>query len=104
MAILVLFRKVKTVKASIKRSAIDKTDGNYFNLLVQTVGLYTKCWFTVRFFFAKQLYLRKAFVEIDLAILCFVIFPGSKKLFPSFNFFCKCCCVARLAVLTEVGL
>ena len=34
MAILVLFRKVKTVKASIKRSAIDKTDGNYFNLLV----------------------------------------------------------------------
>ena len=49
-------------------------------------------------------YLQKAFVEIDLAILCFVIFPGSKKLFPSFNFFCKCCCVARLAVLTEVGL
>ena len=34
MAILVLFRKVKTVKASTKRSAIDKTDGNYFNLLV----------------------------------------------------------------------
>ena len=41
---------------------------------------------------------------VDLAILCFVIFPGSKKLFPSFNFFCKCCCVARLVVSTEVGL
>ena len=34
MAILVLFCKVKTVKASIKRSAIDKTDRNYFNLLI----------------------------------------------------------------------
>ena len=53
-------------------------------------------------FCAKQLYLQKAFVEIDLAILCFIIFPGSKKLFPSFNLFCKCGCVARLAVLTEI--
>ena len=34
MASLLLFCKVKTVNASIKKSAIDKTDGNYFNLLV----------------------------------------------------------------------
>ena len=34
MAISVLFLKVKTNNVSIKRSAIDKTDGNYFNLFV----------------------------------------------------------------------
>ena len=57
MAILVLFQKVTTVNASIKRSAIDKTDGNYFNLLVKTIGLYSKCWFTQFDFFVQSNYI-----------------------------------------------
>ena len=59
MAILVLFLKVITVNVSIKRSAIDKTEENYFNLLLNYRPILQMLVYTVWFFVESNYIYRK---------------------------------------------
>ena len=61
----------------VLQGLIDRTDDKYCNKLNSRKPIYQMLAYRVRFFCAKQLYLQKTLVVLNLAVLFFVIFPGT---------------------------